>query len=672
MSRTQVPTDIVQRYEKLKRSIDEYRYRFHVLNEETISPEALDSLKHELVEIEDRYPSLISSDSPSQRVAGEPLPYFEKVEHKIRQWSFNDVFTKEEIHAFHDRAVRGLEKAGFENPKPTYTCELKIDGLKIVLEYEDGELTLAATRGDGVIGENVTANVRTIESVPLSLREPVNIIVEGEVLMTISEFERQNDLRRSRDEELFKNPRNIAAGSIRQLDPRLAAERNLDAFIYDIASFDEARSIETQEGELNTLRELGFKVNPYFKRVATIDEVVAYWEHWKEKADTLDYLIDGVVVKVNEKKYQDTLGYTGKAPRYATAFKFPAEQVTTRISDIVFQVGRTGVVTPVAVLDPVSVAGSTVSRATLHNEDLIKEKDIRIGDTVILQKAGDVIPEIVAVLPELRTGDEEPFTFPTHIAECGGDGEIERIPGQAAYQCKDKRSLALLKQKLYHFVSRKAFDIEHIGPKNIDLFLEHGVISTAPDIFKIEAGDLESLPRMGDKSIENILGSVEHARAVTLPRFLISLSIDHVGEETAHLLARHFGSIERIRNATREELDAIDGIGEIVAESIVSWFSDKKNQKLLARLLEEVKITREDKPEGGFFEGKTVVLTGSLEQMTREEAQQEIRRQGGTISSRVSQNTDFVIAGERPGSKMEEARELGVDILSEEEFLRYR
>lgn len=368
-----IPQETIERLEKLKRSIEEHRYNYHVLDDDDLSPEALDSLKHELALIEEKYPSLITPDSPTQRVAGEPLPFFEKVEHKVRQWSFNDVFTEDELRAFDERVRRALEREGFSEPSPTYTCELKIDGLKIVLEYVDGRLETAATRGNGLVGENVTANVRTIQSVPIVLREPVNLIAEGEVLMTKSEFERQNKSREKDGLEPFKNPRNIAAGSVRQLDPKLAAERNLDAFIYDITQF-EGREIKTQIEGLETLRELGLKVNPNFEYIHSIEGAIDYWKRWQNDSRSLDYLVDGVVVKVNEKEYQEALGYTGKAPRFAVAFKFPAEQVTTRILDIVFQVGRTGVITPVAILEPAEVAGTTVARATLHNEDYINEK----------------------------------------------------------------------------------------------------------------------------------------------------------------------------------------------------------------------------------------------------------------------------------------------------------
>ncbi|MEX0933125.1 MAG: NAD-dependent DNA ligase LigA [Candidatus Paceibacterota bacterium] len=661
-----IPQAVRERANKLRETINHHRYLYHVLDTEEISPAALDSLKHELVSLENEYPSLITPDSPSQRVAGEPLPFFEKVEHKVQQWSFNDVFTVEEIKSFEERALRALAKSGIKKSSLEYTCELKIDGLKVVIEYEKGTLLTAATRGNGRVGENVTTNIRTIQSIPIVLTEPETLIVEGEILMTKSEFEKQNKKRTAEGQEPFKNTRNVAAGSIRQLDPSLVALRNLDAFIYDIASAE--KDTETQEEELLRLKELGFKVNAHFKKVSSIQEVVEYWKTWQTEMHTLDYLVDGVVIKVNNKKYQEILGYTGKAPRFAIAFKFPAEQVTTVVEDIVFQIGRTGVVTPVALLSPVSVAGSTVSRATLHNEDEIRRLDVRIGDTVILQKAGDVIPDIVQVLPELRTGKEKKFVFPTYIPECGGDGEIVRIEGRAAYRCKDRNSFSEHKRKLYHFVSKHAFDIEHMGPKNIDLLLEHGIISTFDDIFKLKHGDLVELPRLGEKSINNIISSVNASRNIPFSRFIVSLSIDTVGEETARLLATHFETIEKLRRASTEELMGINGIGEVVAESIHEWFSDVKKSVLLDRLLLEVTIEKEGRSTGGFFSGKTVVLTGTLESFSRDEAGEIVRRQGGTVSSSVSKKTDYVVAGENAGSKEQTARELGVDILNEDEF----
>ncbi len=466
-----VPKDIQERVQKLRTTIDHHRYLYHVKDIEEISPEALDSLKDELVKLEQEYPELITSDSPTQRVAGEPLPEFQKITHKIPQWSFNDAFTEDDIRDF-DARVKKVAGGGV-----TYTCELKIDGLKIVLEYEKGLLKSAGTRGNGVVGENVTMNVRTIESVPLKLKRAVDVIVEGEVWMGKKQLEKLNEEQKKKDLPLFANPRNVAAGSIRQLDPKMAASRKLDTFIYDVAQTSE-KFPPYQHQELEYLQELGFKVNNHFKHVKTIDDVITYWKEWSsKKRDKLDYQIDGVVVKVDEHESQQKLGYTGKAPRFGIAFKFAAEQVTTIVEDIQLQIGRTGVLTPVAHLKPVLVAGSTVSRATLHNEDEIKRLDVRVGDTVVIQKAGDVIPDILKVMTELRTGKEKAYTFPAIVPECGGDGRIERVPGQAAWRCVAKDSYVQQKRKLYYFVSKSAFDIEHLGPKVIDVLLDNNLIS---------------------------------------------------------------------------------------------------------------------------------------------------------------------------------------------------
>jgi DNA ligase (NAD+) len=496
------PKETLERLAKLREAIEKYRYEQHVLDKASISAEALDSLKHELVQIETEYPDLVTPDSPSQRVAGKPLPEFTKVVHKVPQWSFNDAFSAEEMREFDARVKRFLAQEGIKE-NPTYTAEHKIDGLKIVLEYENGFLKNAATRGDGKIGEDVTENVKTIESVPLKLKKPVDIIVEGEVWMAKSQLKALNDARKKRGEEPFANPRNLAAGSIRQLDPKVAAERKLQTFIYDVALYEDTP--DRQSKELDFLKELGFKVNAYYKHCKNIEEVIAYWEEWKEKMPKEDYLADGIVVKVDERQFQEALGYTGKAPRWGIAFKFPAEQVTTVLEDIVFQVGRTGVVTPVAHLRPVSVAGSTVSRATLHNEDEIKRLDVRIGDTVILQKAGDVIPDIVSVVKELRPKNSKPFLFPTHVPACGGDGRIERVPGQAAWRCVSTDSFEQHKRKFYYFVSKRCFDIDGLGPKIIDVLLELELITTFDDIFTLKRGDLLAIPRFGEKSVDNLL-----------------------------------------------------------------------------------------------------------------------------------------------------------------------
>ncbi len=670
-----IPKEIRERYEKLVKTVEHHRYLYHVLDKEEISAEALDSLKNELSKLEKEYPEIISPDSPTQRVAGEPLKAFKKVVHKVPQWSFNDAFTEEDMHDFDARVKRGLKAELKQDITPTYTAELKIDGLKIVLEYQKGVLVTAATRGNGQVGEDVTVNVRTIESVPLKLKRPVDIIVEGEAWMSKKIFEQLNKTRIKNGEEPFMNPRNVAAGSIRQLDPKLVEERKLQMFEYDVASSSEVIP-DTQEKELKYLQELGFRVNPHFKHCKNIEEVIQYWKTWAKKKDNQDYLIDGVVVKVDEKKYQEALGYTGKAPRFGIAFKFAAEQVTTIIEDIQLQVGRTGVLTPVAHLKPVLVAGSTVSRATLHNEDEIKRLDVRVGDTVIIQKAGDVIPDIVSVVKELRPKDSKPYVFPEVVTACGGDGKIERIPGQAAWRCASKNSYEQQKRKLYYFVGKSAFDIDGLGPKVIDALLDSQLISTPADIFTLKRGDLLELPRFAEKSVDNLLESIEKARGVTLARFIISLSIQHVGEETGYLLADTFKSIENIRKATLEDFQAVEGIGDIVANALVEWFKDKAHNKLLNELLKEVKIQKVEPAKAAAknintnIAGKTFVLTGTLNTMGRDDAKEKIRAFGGNVSGSVSKKTDYVVAGAEAGSKEDKARELGVKIISEQEFIK--
>jgi DNA ligase (NAD+) len=669
-----------ERIVKLRETIEKYRYEYHVLDKSSISPEALDSLKKELVDLETKYPELVTPDSPTQRVAGEPSREFKKVTHKVAQWSFNDAFNEEDIKAFDERVKRFL-KPDFGDVEPEYTCELKIDGLKVVLEYAGGALFQAATRGDGKVGEDVTANVKTIESVPLKLKEPIDCIVEGEIYLPKKEFERINREQVKKGEEIFANPRNFAAGTIRQLDPRIVAERKLSTFIYDLARITHPNpSLTTREGqdktitqekELGYLKELGFKVNKNFKLCKNIKEVIEYWKLWKDKKEKEDYLIDGVVVKVNEKKYQDALGFTGKAPRFGIAFKFPAEQVTTVVEDIVLQVGRTGVLTPVAHLRPVSVAGSTVSRATLHNEDEIKRLGVRIGDTVILQKAGDVIPDIVSVVLEMRTGKERTFVWPKFVSDCGGKGEIERIPGEAAWKCKDKNSFIQKKRKLYHFASKYAFDIDGLGPKIIDALLAADLIATYDDIFTLKKGDLLNLERFAEKSADNLISSIEKSKNITLARFIVALSIPQVGEETALLLAENFQfTIFNLQKAKQEELEKIEGVGPVVAQAIVNWFKDEENKKLLNRLLKHVKIISESRlaPSASKLIYKTFVLTGTLSTMSRDEAKEKIREMGGSVSSSVSKETDYVVAGENPGSKYDRAVALGVKILSESEF----
>ncbi|MES2216748.1 MAG: NAD-dependent DNA ligase LigA [Patescibacteria group bacterium] len=700
--------DVIERLHKLKETIELHRYNYHVLDKQEISEEALDSLKHELVEIETKYPELITPDSPSQRVAGKPLPEFKKVRHTVPQWSFNDAFSPEEMREFDARVKRFMIQGGISDPRPTYVNEHKIDGLKVVMEYEDGKLIRAATRGDGTVGEDVTENVRTIQSVPLVLRRPISIIVEGEIWMAKSTLESLNKKRASDGLPLFANPRNLAAGSIRQLDAKIAAERQLDSFIYDIAKleggegkdfvfrnwqvnpakttssnsslphpenkiFSLASSVpQTQHDELEFLRDLGFKVNKHYRQSKDIEGVIEYWREWQTKMSKQDYWADGVVVKVDENEYQRLLGYTGKAPRWGIAFKFPGEEVTTILEDITFQVGRTGVVTPVANLKPVSIGGSTVSRATLHNEDEIRRLDVRVGDTVILKKAGDVIPDIIKVVMEMRTGKEKPFRWPTHVAACGGDGRIVREPGEAAWKCAAGDSFEQQKRKFYYFVSKHCFDMDGVGPKVIDALLEAQLISTFADIFTLEKGDVLSLPRFAEKSAENVIAAIEKARKVTLPRFLASLSIPQVGEETAYDLAKHFKSIDDIIDASKEEFESIYGVGPKVAESLYTWFGEHDNRKLVNALLKQIKIVKDEAVSGGSkkLEGKSFVFTGTLPTLAREDGQRMVRENGGDVSSSVSKNTSFVVAGEEAGSKLDKARDLGVQIITEEEFLK--
>lgn len=661
-----VSEEVKGRYERLKKTVEKYRYEYHVLDKETISPAALDSLKYELSNIEKQYPGLVTPDSPSQRVAGEPLKEFVKAAHEIPQWSFDDAFTEDDAREFDARVKRFLKARFGKETQPTYTCELKIDGLKVVLTYKKGWLKTAATRGDGKIGENVTENVKTIQSVPIKLTQNVDVIVEGEVWMSKPNFEKLNALQKKRNLPLFANPRNVAAGSIRQLDPKVVEERNLDTFIYDIAAL-EIPIPETQYDELKFLQTLGFKTNPYFRHCENIDKVIAYWEEWQKKSTKENYLLDGIVIKVNERSYQETLGYTGKSPRFAIALKFAAEQVTTVVEDIQLQIGRTGILTPVAHLRPVAVAGSVVARATLHNEDEINRLDVRVGDTVILQKAGDVIPDIVSVVKEMRIGKEKPYRFPKKVPECGGSGAIERIPGEAAWRCVNKNSFAQQKRKLYHFTSKKAFDIDGLGPKIIDALLEHQLISSYQDIFSLTKDELSALPRFGEKSAENIINSIEKAKAVLLPRFLIALSIPHVGEGVANDLAGAFGTLQKLQSASFETLEALPGVGPVVAKSISDWFSDAQNKKIVDDLLSHIHI-RAHSAVKGLLSNKTFVFTGTLSLMSRDEAKDKIRKKGGKILETVSHAVTYLVVGEKPGSKLEKARALGIAVLTEQEF----
>lgn len=676
------------RIKKLSDEINKFRYEYHVLDKPDVTDEVYDSLMAELRNLEEKFPDLRFPDSPTQRIGGKPLSKFQKVRHQIRQWSFDDVFGFEELGKWEEKISRMKDKAlGLNKEKIEYITEIKIDGLKIILTYKDGYLMQGATRGDGVTGEDVTENIKTIYSVPLKLNFPVSCVVVGECWLSRSELERINNARKKKGESLFANSRNAAAGSIRQLDPKIAASRKLDSFIYDIDYIkiknkkSKIKIPDTQLEELELLKNLGFRVNKEHKLCKNINEIEEYYKSWIKRKDKEDYGIDGVVIKINSRAVQEALGYTGKSPRWGVAYKFPAEKVTTVVEDIKVQVGRTGALTPVAHLRPVLVAGSTVSRATLHNEDEIKRLGIKIGDTVVIRKAGDVIPEVVEVLKNMRSGKEKNFHMPRVCPICGG--EVARKKGEAATYCLNKKCFAIELENIIHFVSKKGFNIDGFGKKIVEKLMSEGLISNVADIFELEKGDLEPLERFAEKSADNLITSIEKSKKIELSKFLYSLGIRFVGEETAVLATRNLKLVirEDVKNlhdiiryfpaVTMDDWRRIKGIGEKSAESLVEWFGENSNLKMLKRMDElgvKIIIHPELQITNNKLQNKTFVLTGELENFTRDEAKDMIRNAGGDVSSSVSQKTDYVVAGENPGSKFEKAKELGVKIIGEKEF----
>jgi len=676
------------RIKKLSDEINKFRYEYHVLDKPDVTDEVYDSLMAELRNLEEKFPDLRFPDSPTQRIGGKPLSKFQKVRHQIRQWSFDDVFGFEELGKWEEKISRMKDKAlGLNKEKIEYITEIKIDGLKIILTYKDGYLMQGATRGDGVTGEDVTENIKTIYSVPLKLNFPVSCVVVGECWLSRSELERINNARKKKGESLFANSRNAAAGSIRQLDPKIAASRKLDSFIYDIDYIkiknkkSKIKIPDTQLEELELLKNLGFRVNKEHKLCKNINEIEEYYKSWIKRKDKEDYGIDGVVIKINSRAVQEALGYTGKSPRWGVAYKFPAEKVTTVVEDIKVQVGRTGALTPVAHLRPVLVAGSTVSRATLHNEDEIKRLGIKIGDTVVIRKAGDVIPEVVEVLKNMRSGKEKNFHMPRVCTICGG--EVARKKGEAATYCLNKKCFAIELENIIHFVSKKGFNIDGFGKKIVEKLMSEGLISNVADIFELEKGDLEPLERFAEKSADNLITSIEKSKKIELSKFLYSLGIRFVGEETAVLATRNLKLVirEDVKNlhdiiryfpaVTMDDWRRIKGIGEKSAESLVEWFGENSNLKMLKRMDElgvKIIIHPELQITNNKLQNKTFVLTGELENFTRDEAKDMIRNAGGDVSSSVSQKTDYVVAGENPGSKFEKAKELGVKIIGEKEF----
>lgn len=659
----------------LKNQIKEVDYAYYVLDKPIMSDAARDSLKDELEELEKQYPEFIASDSPTQRIGGKALGKFEKVRHKVPKYSFDDVFSFEEVLEFDKRVKKFLDlplELDLE-----YNAELKIDGLNMSLTYKEGALDKAATRGDGFIGENVTHTIKTIESIPLSIRKKIDVEVGGEVYMPAESFKKLNEKQKESSEPLFANPRNAAAGSIRQLDPKVAAERDLEFFLYSI---NDGLDVETQFEVLQTGKELGFRVNPKYKLCKNISDTKEFFEEVVKERSKLPFEIDGIVIKVNRIKYQKRLGRTAKAARWACAYKFEAEQAATVVEDIQAQIGRTGALTPVAHLRPVRVAGSTVSRATLHNEDEVLRKDIRIGDTVIIQKAGDVIPEVIEPLKKLRPNGVQPFKMPEYCPVCGS--KIERKAGEAAHYCANPNCFAQERERMIHFVSKKGMDISGMGEKIVEQLIDEGLIEDAADIYNLKEGDLKPLERFAEKSINNLLNSIEKSKRAEARKFLFALGIRHIGEEIASLFCqflskkikrREIGAgdfAREILKISKGELENIEGVGEKIGDSTFEWFRNKKNQKLLEKLesaglvlsLPEISVKMKK------LEGKTFVLTGTLAKYTREEASAKIIELGGKVSSLVSKNTDCVLAGENPGSKIEKAEELGVRVINEKEF----
>lgn len=653
----------------LREQIHYHSHRYYVLDNPEISDAEFDRLMRRLLEIEQRYPELATGDSPTQRVGGQPAEGFARFTHPTPMLSLGNTFSAEELRAFHSRVVSGLG-----NERIEYVVELKIDGLALNLLYDNGRLQVGATRGDGTVGEDVTTNVRTIRAVPLLLapdEAPVPDVLEvrGEVYMPRAAFDRVNRDKEAAGEAPFANPRNAAAGSLRQLDPKVTASRSLDFFVHGMGRRDGLGTVTYSE-TLEVLRKLGFKINPHYQVFDTIDDVISACESWQEKRVDLPYDIDGIVIKVNSFAAQEALGSTAKDPRWAIAYKYPAEQAVTVIEDIVLRVGRTGSVTPTAVLRPVRLAGSTVSRATLHNADYIADKDIRIGDAVIIHKAGEIIPEVISVIPTHRTGREVIFAMPSICPECGGP--VVRQASEVAHKCVNPACPALLREGLIHFASRDAMDIEGMGPAVVALLLDAGLVRDAADLYHLTADQIARLARMGDKSAQNLIDAIERSKKAGLSRALFALGIRFVGVKAAGTLARHFGSMDAISRASLDELTALPEIGPKIAESLLSFFASPANITVIDRLKSAgVRLEEEQRVAlTGPFTGKAFVLTGTLPSLTRAQATAMIEQLGGKVSSSVSKKTDYVLAGEEAGSKLDKAHQLGVAVLSEEEFLR--
>lgn len=668
--------DIRQRIEWLRREIERHNYLYYVLDSPEITDEAYDALMHELSRLEAQFPQYISPDSPTQRIGAKPSERFAQVSHSIPMLSLDDAFSPAEVREFANRIYRAL---GNDIREITFTAEPKMDGLAVEIVYENGILTQASTRGDGYVGEDVTANIKTIKAVPLRLHSPQDTAIpqrleaRGEVFMHKGAFKKYNEERIRNNEPPFANPRNAAAGSLRQLDPRITAQRPLDIFFYGVGLIQPFPSINTQWEVLQYLKQLGLKVNSLIQQVRTIEEAVEYHKKIDAMRNDLSYEIDGVVIKVNNLRLQELLGAKARSPRWAIAYKFAAELAITRIKDIQLSVGRTGAVTPVAIMEPVRVGGVMVNRATLHNEDEIAKKDIRIGDWVYVRRAGDVIPEVVETIPARRTGYEKSFIMPETCPIC--HTPLVRRDGEAVWRCPNTDCQPRLIRSITHFASKGAMDIDGLGPRIVMQLVEAGLVRDIADLYGLKKEDLLSLEGFAEKSAQNLLTSIENSKQTTFSRFLYGLGIRHVGEGMAQLLAANFPDIDTLQQADEEHLIQIKGIGYEVATAVASWFRDTENLHLLNRLIEHrITLHKAEAPDSSLeqpnpIKGKRFLFTGTLTHMTREDAKRMVEAKGGGVANQISRQVDYLVFGEKPGSKLDKAKEMGITVLNEEEFL---
>ena len=668
VTHTMATTTAQARTQELRAQIDRHNYLYYVLDSPELADGQYDALMKDLRELERAHPELVTPDSPTQRVGAEPADGFEPVEHARPMLSLANAFDEEEFYSWHRRVAALLERDDFE-----LVCELKYDGLAVALTYEDGRLVQGSTRGNGLVGENVTSNLRTIRSIPLRLlggSPPSRLEVRGEVYFPKSLFSRFNEERVARGEPAYANPRNTAAGSLRQLDPRATAARPLDVFIYSLGHVESAAVPDTHWDTLQYLKKLGFKVSDHNHLVSTPQQAVDYYRQWVERAEDLDFAADGVVVKVNRLDYQAHLGVVGREPRWAVAYKFPATQSVTRLLDVRFNVGRTGSINPYAVLEPVDIGGATVKQATLHNEDYVRSKDLRVGDWVIVERAGEVIPQIVAAIAERRNGDEVLPEFPVDCPKCGQP--IARPEDEAMSYCINASCSEQLVRSVEHFVSKGAMDIEGLGGKQVQMLVEQGMVADVADLYGLDKEALLELDRMAEKSVTNLLAAVERSKQRPLARLVTALGIRHVGSEVAELLARHFPTIDALSAATQEDLEAVPAIGPKIAQNVVAYFGTEGNllvvEKLRSagvRLADDAPAELSDQP----FKGKRFVVTGRLQSFSRSQIEGRVKELGGAVSGSVSRRTDFLIAGQDAGSKLQDAQELGVEVIDEQQFL---